>query len=177
MQVSKHLHTILTDRSVWCSILRDTCIKEELFQPSFPMDEMTLRELQHASLAPSRWRQRISSAIIQTDLETFYASLDLPSDHIKQPLMLPDTFPIPGGRYLISVFHCPHIGIHDLGAGERQPPEKWTSVYVAGEGHIRPVSFAVAPLEESVVRVVMWNTLYDHWLYVSLPHSIQAFLS
>jgi len=173
-QVSKHLHTMLSNRNVWCKILRETCIKESHFKPSYPLNDMTLEEIQRASLAPSRWRSRISSEIIQTDLETFYASLKPPRGRPKPPEIFHSAFPIPGGRYVISVNDTPEIYVLDLGVnGKLLSKKKWKTHHIP-EPRFCPwlTSFAVAPLGESVVRVVMWAKEHDVWLYVSLPTSM-----
>ena len=162
-QASKHLYSVLNDKGVWVKILRTTCIKESLFQPSYPIDDMTLQEVQRASLAPSHWRHRITSGIIQSNLATFYASLDPPHKCRNTPHTQGNAVLIPGGRYLISIPHGNNLEIYDLGVSGRPILEGLSPIFrMVGEKAPYATPVAVAPLSDAVVRVVIWSREV-HW--------------
>jgi len=159
-QVSRFLCTLLSDHNVWSRILRETCIKEGLFQPSYPVDDMTLQEIQQASLSPSRWRNRICSNIIGNDLNAFCKSIKPFHDCLEHPIapakLHRNAFLIPGGRYLVSVPKGHDIEIYDLGVSGRPISKQRSPIArIEGEAGALGSSFIVTPLNDAEVRVVL----------------------
>jgi len=177
-QASKYLRNILSDRGVWTKILREICIKESLFEPSYPVDDMTLQEIQRAALAPSRWRRRIASNIIRTDLDTFYESIQPFHDCLEDPIAPTEffgrAFLIPGGRYLVSIPRDHNIEIYDLGVSGRPLSTARSPITrTEDQGEPWPPQFMVAPLGDTKVRVALLSK-GDDWRYVLISLLVRA---
>ena len=115
-QSCKGLHAATQHRTVWLNALSRMCWRHGVFAPSFPLEHMSIKELEHASLAPSR----ILSLIRKGALRSFVTRILEPRTpsirkNVKTDLECESAFLIPGGRFLVinSVHHG--ICLWDLG--------------------------------------------------------------
>lgn len=120
----KGLHAATQQRTVWLNALRRMCWRHGVFAPSFPLEYMSIKELEHASLAPSR----ISSLIHKGALRSFVTRILEPRtpsivSNVKTDLKCESTFLIPGGRFLVVNSYCHGICLWDLGIHAGKVPE------------------------------------------------------
>jgi hypothetical protein len=109
----KALNGVVSQREVWRSALKKTCEKHSFFEPSFPMDSMTLDELRRSAMGPRRWYQKIAKSIrMQEPLQPSSNRLILVHEdettHARIHI-------IPGGRYLLASTDY-SITLWDLGS-------------------------------------------------------------
>ncbi|KAF8957846.1 hypothetical protein BDZ97DRAFT_1924226 [Flammula alnicola] len=51
----KALYYATSQQIVWIKALRQICVENSIFRPTFPLERMTLGELEHACTAPYKW--------------------------------------------------------------------------------------------------------------------------
>jgi hypothetical protein len=100
---------MLSCKSVWVPALDSICRRHKLFRPSYPVDEMTLVEIQCAALGPHRWTKMVESHH-KKNPGPLGASSTVP----LQPFRKTDTstnpvwrdrhsqFLVPGGRFAVT---------------------------------------------------------------------------
>ncbi|KAF8064052.1 hypothetical protein FPV67DRAFT_199842 [Lyophyllum atratum] len=115
-QTCRYLYDATHQREVWKSVLRRVCISQGLFMPSFPMEQMSMEELENAALGPLRFSSMLTSRNPDS----------LPKPHKTRIIEFRSATAgkfgefqrfdfIPGGRYLIT--QCDHALLFwDLGA-------------------------------------------------------------
>ena len=123
-QSCKGLHAATQHRTVWLNALRRMCWRHGVFAPSFPLEHMSIKELEHASLAPSR----ISSLIRKGALRSFVTRILEPRTpsirkDVETDLECDSAFLIPGGRFLVVNSVCHGICLWDLGIHAGKVPE------------------------------------------------------
>ncbi|KAG6908182.1 hypothetical protein DXG01_005835 [Tephrocybe rancida] len=107
----KYLAVATNQRNVWTNALRIVCHSNGMFLPSFPMETMALKALEHAALAPYRfpclemnddnWIPPLSTRLLRDIRPDF--------GHFK------GLFLVPGGRFLVTRTSS-STSIWDLGA-------------------------------------------------------------
>ena len=98
--------------------LRQVCIDNTLFLPSFPISDMSNLELENAAMAPRRWIE-LCGALTRRHLNDPGAILSPPRatriiDAIEIDYATTDFFIVPGGRYLVTSSHI-ITSVLDLG--------------------------------------------------------------
>lgn len=119
------MHHATSQMIVWIDALRQMCIENSVFRPTFPLADMTLAELEYATMAPFKWlavaaresdspealagRSRFLSPVpSETDASE---SDEMPEEDDFDVRWL---FLVPGGRFLIT-FSWRWIIVWDLG--------------------------------------------------------------
>ncbi|KAJ7839496.1 hypothetical protein B0H13DRAFT_1532438, partial [Mycena leptocephala] len=122
-KVSKSVADITRERSVWIHALRRVCTEHDVYAPSFSPAEMTIHQLEHTATASRRF---ISHLWTNFRLGHTVAPLSI---RYLEPLALGEGFQhprlIPGGRYLIAVFHCT-LHLWDLANESNIPSTSFT---------------------------------------------------
>ncbi|KAF9051868.1 hypothetical protein BJ165DRAFT_921885 [Panaeolus papilionaceus] len=88
-QTCAELHRTLSNKSVWWSLLKAVCSKDDIYLQSFNKDEMTINDIKRAALAPSR----MASILVPVSK---YVLPYTPNHNILAMILLP------GGRFLIA---------------------------------------------------------------------------
>ena len=111
------MHAVTQRRIVWLNAVRRMCRRHGVFAPSFPLEDMSITELEHASLCPSRLSSLIHNGVPLRSFVTRILEPRTPSlvPNFEENLHCTDAFLIPGGRFL--VVNSAHHGIclWDLG--------------------------------------------------------------
>ncbi|KAF8196100.1 hypothetical protein BJ912DRAFT_956313 [Pholiota molesta] len=109
-------HAVTSQQIVWIEGLRQICLANAVFLPTFPLDEMSLAELEHAAIAPYKWLALASArdgSASRTALNTHrmrflspLAAESLDSDEMdtaeEDDFEVRSLFLVPGGRYLVT---------------------------------------------------------------------------
>ncbi|KAJ7597751.1 hypothetical protein C8J56DRAFT_920848 [Mycena floridula] len=108
-------------RVVWIAALQNLCDKFKIFAPSFPIKELSLKELEYLATCEYRFRNRLKT------------ELDAVNSHVLSPVctrllqISPQNYPqhdigefdeaclVPGGRYLLTVTDTGLLQVWDLG--------------------------------------------------------------
>ncbi|KAJ6586325.1 hypothetical protein DFH09DRAFT_1143126 [Mycena vulgaris] len=115
-QVCKSLLTASYQRVLWIEALQELSTQRNIFLSSFPIPEMTLPQLEHATTAGLRFLARMrrsfktcpTSVTIRPLSTRFLSSLDSPTESFKNIVL------VPGGRFLIT--SCgKNVRLWDLG--------------------------------------------------------------
>lgn len=111
-QTCKSITTATRERTVWLEALRRVCVVNGIFKPTFPLQEMSQRALEHAATSPSRF----ANFLIKNDnIVHPFATRLLNSRWRGDDGVLEDCCLIPGGRFLISRSSNSVIHMWDLG--------------------------------------------------------------
>ncbi|KAF8186899.1 hypothetical protein K438DRAFT_1835222 [Mycena galopus ATCC 62051] len=119
-QCSKLMASATSHRTVWLDALRRICATHEVSVLTYPMENMTLRELEHAATSPARFIAQISKDMNGELIPAFSTRLFQPrlprstTGNVGETLMLRL---IPGGRYLVMAGELARISVWDLGYG------------------------------------------------------------
>ncbi|KAJ6624195.1 hypothetical protein B0H10DRAFT_749524 [Mycena sp. CBHHK59/15] len=112
-KVCKCISGVTSQRTVWIHALRRVCAQRDFFLPSFPLTDMSLDDLEHASTARGRFASRLRREFSLDRVVTPFStrrltSLDHPEekfDHLRF---------VPGGRFLLTTSGCT-LRLWDLG--------------------------------------------------------------
>ncbi|KAJ7440152.1 hypothetical protein FB451DRAFT_1300792 [Mycena latifolia] len=134
----KCLEITLT-RTVWMNAVRRMCEINNVFEPSFPLDDMSLLELQYAATSGAAWfatrlnvqKSDTTSASLEPLVRRIFSprmvkTSDVAADKlgVVQKLVL-----VPGGRFLlIGTDHLVHLWDLGHGAGKLIKPHALASV-------------------------------------------------
>ncbi|KAK7044780.1 F-box domain-containing protein [Favolaschia claudopus] len=106
-------------RTVWFDALRRVCVAQEVSILTFPMENMSLRDLEHAATSPARFiahlsKQRETEEIIPAlSTRIFQPRLPRPLTGISGDISRMRL--IPGGRYLVTTSNLARMSVWDLG--------------------------------------------------------------
>ncbi|KAF8812954.1 hypothetical protein BYT27DRAFT_7239602 [Phlegmacium glaucopus] len=102
-QTCKSFQLPTRQRFIWVDALRQVCLDNTLFLPSFPIPNMTVVELEHAAMAPRRWIE-LCTAFENDDSGAKLCART--TRIINNPLAATardcELFIVPGGRYLVG---------------------------------------------------------------------------
>lgn len=108
-----------THRTVWLDALRRVCTAHEVSVLTYPMENMSLRDLEHAATSPARFIAQISKEWAEGDvIPAFHTRLFQPRLPKSVPGNLGETALmrlVPGGRYLVTATDLARISVWDLG--------------------------------------------------------------
>ncbi|KAF8888612.1 hypothetical protein BD779DRAFT_1523943 [Infundibulicybe gibba] len=114
-QCCKSLSNATRERSVWISALRRVCREYNVFEPTFPIDRMTLNELESTSTSPSRFSALLWHGLPSKPLQPAGIRI-LKNSETQQPLgRFYDSTLLPGGRFLITRALGTKLHLWDLG--------------------------------------------------------------
>lgn len=153
------LHSLGTRPATWTRVLKRACEAHNIFLPTYPLDNMSVNELQRAALMPYLFKLRLARSTVRgtgdfrnepPGVNTSGSSKSLDPDRtLGRPLYtewnegVGPAFLIPGGRYLISVPRNGDINLYDL----ELPPSVRSSGPCGGASKAprRLIAKAVAP--------------------------------
>ncbi|KAF5331285.1 hypothetical protein D9611_013074 [Ephemerocybe angulata] len=123
--VCKSLNDLVGQKKVWIENLRSFCKREAVFFPSYPVDDMDVRDLQRATLGPERlrtlFRQNSAPVYDRNTPVMAPATATTLSDHPGARFILTKgLFLVPGGRFLVAANQL-YLGLYDLGPAGREP--------------------------------------------------------
>ncbi|KAJ3547248.1 hypothetical protein NMY22_g1721 [Coprinellus aureogranulatus] len=135
------LRGTISQKDVWKPALKATCAKHRLFEPSFPMQLMSVDELRRSAMGPMRWYRMCASLtdekrILEPRSDTFVQSFtDLYGRHGRQLHL------VSGGRYMLARA-SEQITLWDLGCPYTQHSKHLLLDTVRFEGpqHVADVS-------------------------------------
>ncbi|EDR06134.1 uncharacterized protein LACBIDRAFT_328910 [Laccaria bicolor S238N-H82] len=124
-------------RTVWLSALQRVCIDHRAFMPSFPFENMSVKELEHAALSPSQLVDRLKNGSSNKALEPQRILPFEPLDSEAQPYSFSWLYLIPGGRFLFTESaRKDHIALWDLGNVGTREEMTWLPVAVIDDGRL-----------------------------------------
>jgi len=98
-------------RIVWVAVLHRVCLDNTLFLPSFPISDMSERELERAAMRPRRWIELCDG--LQKEDPTFCEMLHSQTTRNIEDAGKIEFFIVPGGRYLVTAGDG--LSVWDLG--------------------------------------------------------------
>ncbi|KAJ3560496.1 hypothetical protein NP233_g10802 [Leucocoprinus birnbaumii] len=159
-------------RIVWIKALTDMSTYNDVFLPTFQLDQMTTQELSQAAVTPSRWlalvRQKYRQQHQLSSLAPSQATANTSGDMILKPSVVNSTpidlglptddevqslFLVPGGRFVVLLtLHS--LQVWDLGfVGKEGVAHRVTSVETNQQYNI---GFSVQPTKDGLgLRVVV----------------------
>ncbi|KAJ7167449.1 hypothetical protein C8R43DRAFT_175816 [Mycena crocata] len=114
-RTSKTMASATRHRTVWMNALRRVCAAHEVSMLTYPLEKMTLADLEHAATSPGRFIAQISKDRATDDLIPAFSTrlFEPPSDFGEVCQMRI----IPGGRYLVTSSSTARLCVWDLGYG------------------------------------------------------------
>ncbi|EDR03746.1 uncharacterized protein LACBIDRAFT_306761 [Laccaria bicolor S238N-H82] len=153
----KKMHAVTQRRIVWLNAVRRMCRRHGVFAPSFPLEDMSTTELEHASLCPSRLSSLIHNGVPLRSFVTRILEPRTPSivPTVEGNLHCKNAFLIPGGRFL--VVNSTHHGIclWDLGIHGGKAPRFRPVAVIPELDH----SFLCGPTQDGLgIILISWPT-------------------
>lgn len=110
------MHTLIDQKGVWKQSLKNTCSRNALFEPSFPLDLMTIDDLKHAALGPALWHHTVLWAPSRgsSEIPSMPHTERCISSQYENSWTPTGVFLIPGGRFLLCTSRAA-ISLKDLG--------------------------------------------------------------
>lgn len=114
MQTCKLLASTTKEMTVWRSALRRVLDDHGIFHPTFPILNMSQKELEHAALVPFRFASLLNS---EGSIRPFSTRLHTTPNSINplEDREFTQCFLVPGGRYLFTNSNDNWIDLWDLG--------------------------------------------------------------
>ena len=130
---------------MWLAALQRVCIDHGAFIPSFPFENMSVKELEHAALTPSRLVDRLRNDSCDEALEPEMILPFEPLDsEAPQPYRCDQLYLVPGGRFLFTESaRNGQIALWDLGNVGTTKEMTWLPVAVIDDG--RPAILDACP--------------------------------
>ncbi|KAH6910770.1 hypothetical protein BKA70DRAFT_1147034 [Coprinopsis sp. MPI-PUGE-AT-0042] len=120
-KTSTTLYTLTRHRNVWLQAARNACHDEGIPVLWFPIDKMTVLELEHLSLSPARFLRFMKSKHLTTArpgrVQTLYP---LNPFEAREPLSIRKLVLLPGGRFLLTE-SVTGLCLWDLGYNASRP--------------------------------------------------------
>ncbi|EDR02542.1 uncharacterized protein LACBIDRAFT_309499 [Laccaria bicolor S238N-H82] len=110
----KHLSGATRSRIVWVNALRNVSIAQGVFLPSFPVEQMSNDDLEHAALSPRRLLARFQKAARVTPFLTRLFTPHLQGGDLGPNLILAVDL-VPGGRFLVTSNRKGELHLWDIG--------------------------------------------------------------
>lgn len=122
-QCSKALSAASKVRIVWMNALRRVCLHHEAFGPTFPLEKMTLLDLEHATTSPDRLAGRLRRQLPGGRVEPLATRILKPHRPVQPSDVAPDQdlgqfhdlALVSGGRFLITSTSSGVVQMWDLG--------------------------------------------------------------
>ncbi|KII87651.1 hypothetical protein PLICRDRAFT_42154 [Plicaturopsis crispa FD-325 SS-3] len=144
-------------RIIWINILRRAVSQQGVFQPTFPVERMTLPQLEHAATASYRFLCQIRRTGKQGYLQPLATRvLKAPSD-TRDRVTFRQSLIIPGGRFLLTESSDDLLQLWDLGfhADTVIDPSPIASVKIhPSAGDYYPTTHPTADGQGLVIRVL-----------------------
>ncbi|KAJ6562621.1 hypothetical protein B0H19DRAFT_1145161 [Mycena capillaripes] len=114
-QVCKLTQMASSQRTLWMQVLRGICAERKMFFPSFPITDMTLSQLEHATTAVHRFLRNmrhhfsvVSSRSLRPFSTRILSSFDSATESFNNVVL------VPGGRFLLTSCKS-HVRLWDIG--------------------------------------------------------------
>ncbi|KAJ7512801.1 hypothetical protein B0H11DRAFT_2213364 [Mycena galericulata] len=178
VQTCKKILELTLTRTVWMNALRRVCEINSLYKPSFPLDDMSLLDLQCAAIgtAALRFTKRLykrKQANVTLPLLPIVSRIFTPrvvktSNVASQdPGVLKTVDLVPGGRFLFvtteTVLHLCDLG---QGAGKLIKPHALASIALLDPSGETNVSFLPTPDATGLEVSSLDNVVYTQHIYV-----------
>ena len=126
---------------------RNVSIAQGVFLPSFPVEQMSLDDLEHAALSPRRLRARFQKADRTTPFLTHRVTPHSQGGDLAPNLILTVNL-VPGGRFLVTSDRKGELHLWDIGYNVGGHMKMFPIATLAGSearpgshvDHIRPAS-------------------------------------
>ena len=164
-QTCRNFHTITQIRVIWTRALGRLCERYGLFKPTFPMDRMTLLELEHAATSPRRLTESMTyfddEQVQLLPFQSRIHPLRSSNESIVVPHRIRAFVVVPGGRFLLTEGRH-RIRLWDLGYNPKQYLRPWSffatcSFEPSCEGSLRIVT-PTEDGEQLLVAAEVWET-------------------
>ncbi|TEB33997.1 hypothetical protein FA13DRAFT_127008 [Coprinellus micaceus] len=111
LQVSKALYATFSSKLIWDIALRAVCTRDALYRPSYPINSMTVSQIQHAVMAPDLWNARLKAGkpFVNAGMKTLSRR-----ENSAQRRDYNRVYFVPGGRYLFEQARG-NVSLWDLG--------------------------------------------------------------
>lgn len=165
-QTCKQLHKALSDIGIWKAALRELCRREHLFEPSFPIEEMEVQDLQRAALGPALWKNKVHRhAKLGSDHPLPHIERSFGGDYepgLSRRTPFRQVHIVPGGRYLIST-SAKFITLWDLGS---PTPALCRTPSVLNTFSLTGTGWSVGHLSPPTIqsRYLRFGSLVSDWL-------------
>ncbi|KAJ7016004.1 hypothetical protein C8F04DRAFT_626851 [Mycena alexandri] len=165
-QSSKTLASATLHRIVWMDALRRVCAGHEVSVLTYPIEKMSLRDLEHAATSPARfiaqiskdWSSRADGGLVPA-FSTRLLQPRLPKltpGHLGELLLMRL---VPGGRYLVTTSDIGRMSIWDLGYGPAAilNPYPLLSTVLANT----PTQILIQPTKDGKgIRILVYFTVF-----------------
>ncbi|KAJ7185709.1 hypothetical protein C8R46DRAFT_982472 [Mycena filopes] len=164
-QSSRTLSSATRHRVVWMNALRRVCAAHEVSILTYPMERMSLADLEHAATSPTRFVAQISRDRPSDDGVLVPAF----STRLLQP-RLPKSVPgplgtlslmrlVPGGRYLITASNVGRLSLWDLGYGPAAIINPYPLLSALSPVVVLPQQLLIQPTNDRTgIRVLVYST-------------------
>ncbi|KAH9477619.1 hypothetical protein JR316_0009845 [Psilocybe cubensis] len=99
-------------RVVWIAALKGMCIENTVYDPSFPIEEMSIRDMERAAMGPQKWEKIVNKYTDQPTPPIHITTLS--EELIEYDAGRPhELFLIPGGRFLVTLL-VGYLSLWDL---------------------------------------------------------------
>ncbi|KAF5330194.1 hypothetical protein D9611_010616 [Ephemerocybe angulata] len=154
------MHRVTKYRVVWLEALERVCEEYGIFKPTFPMEEMSLLELEHASTGPTRFLNGVKryqpEEFVRPYLTRMPQLCRTRNSHDRSSDIL---HLVPGGRFLFtSGVNLNTVCLFDLGYNMNVPVKSFPLATLEGFGDLGAVAptkngkgFVIATLKLSVL--------------------------
>ncbi|KAF5330179.1 hypothetical protein D9611_010633 [Ephemerocybe angulata] len=153
------MHRVTKYRVVWLEALERICEQYGIFKPTFPMEEMSLLELEHASTGPTRFLNGVKmqehEELVRPYLTRMPQLRQKRSSHDNSHYNAVHL--VPGGRFLFTS-GLNSVCLFDLGYNMNVPVKPFPLATLEGFGDLRAVAptkngkeFVIATLKRSVL--------------------------
>ncbi|TRM56494.1 hypothetical protein BD626DRAFT_519368 [Schizophyllum amplum] len=122
------IHAITALKEVWLSATRRICSEHNIFEPSFELPAMNIRQLDRIASAPRRFRSLLAAGVPYRHLRPVTTrDTELLEPRGDPPVSPNDGFRtvclVPGGRFVVAQ-STEHLHIWDLGSWIHAAPKK-----------------------------------------------------
>lgn len=121
-KASRALHAVVSDKSIWITIVGLVCKKYGLFKPSYPVETLSVAQLQRAAMGPVLFQslmaknskpihqvEKAKEPIPATEVKLRFNDSRLAHGGSIPPLTITDHHRrlVPGGRFVVQVIKLP----------------------------------------------------------------------
>ncbi|KAF5330237.1 hypothetical protein D9611_010626 [Ephemerocybe angulata] len=164
------MHRITKCRVVWLEALERVCDKYGIFKPTFPMEEMSILELEHASTGPTRFLDGVKRYQPEESVRPYLTRTpQLRRERSSYDSFVYDAFQlVPGGRFLFTSA-IDTVCLFDLGYNMNVPVKPSPLAVLDNFGELRAIAptrnrkkLLVATLKWSLPGTPLSRILYIH---------------
>ncbi|KAF8899792.1 hypothetical protein CPB84DRAFT_1779995 [Gymnopilus junonius] len=103
-----------SQRLLWLKLVERMCQDNTVYRHSFPTDDMSVLELEYATMSPKKWESlALKSESLEEELPSFATNIIRP-EYFSNDAEPEDLYLVPGGRFLI-ILQRGYLYLWDLG--------------------------------------------------------------